>query len=59
MSKQEAIHELYISCKEINVDETQNLVTAAQTEEEADFINLVTDFMIQQRQKRAIAKKRF
>ena len=47
MSNENAIHELYEQCMTINFDETH------------EFVRLVTDFVLQQRQKKAIAEKRF
>lgn len=59
MSNTEAIHELYIQCMTINFDETHKLLQNAKTKEEKDFVRLVTDFVLQQRQKAAIDEKRF
>jgi len=35
------------------------LLEKAKTKEEKEFVRLVTDFVLQQRQKKAIAEKRF
>ena len=42
MSKSEAIHELYITCKDINFSETSDLMANAQSDEEKDFIGIVS-----------------
>ena len=50
MSKSEAIHELYMTCKDINFNETSELMAHAQSDEEKNFIRTVTDFVFQQKQ---------
>lgn len=59
MSKSEAIHELYMTCKEINFNDTSDLIANADSEEEKSFIRTVTDFVLQQKQKKVVAEKRF
>lgn len=59
MSKSEAIHKLYVTCKDINFDETYDLISEAESQEEKDFIRTVTDFILQQKQKKVIMEKRF
>lgn len=59
MSKSEILHELFLQCQDITIYDTQELVTAAQSEEEAGFINAVTDYVLQMKQKKAVAEKRF
>ncbi len=59
MSKYDVIHELYEQCKDIEFHETSELTEQASTEEEKNFINVVSDFILQQKQKRVIAEKRF
>ena len=59
MSNENAIHELYEQCMTINFDETHILLEKAKTKEEKEFVRLVTDFVLQQRQKKAITEKRF
>ncbi len=59
MLKIEALHELYNECKKINFDETYDIVSQADSEEEADFFRVVTDFILQQKQKKVIEEKRF
>ena len=59
MPKYEILHELYEQCKSIDFYETSELVGMAQTKEEKDFFNIVMDFILQQKQKKVIAEKRF
>ena len=57
MSKAEAAKKLYEECKDI--DETMELVLNAETEEEQDFFSMLSDFILQRKQKKVIAQKRF
>ncbi len=59
MSKVEILHELYNQCGNINFNDSHEIISSARTEEEADFFRVVTDFILQQKQKRAIDEKRF
>ena len=59
MSKAEVIHELYEVCKNINIDEADDLVIQAEDAEEKGFIRTLTDYILQQKQKRVVAEKRF
>ena len=59
MSKYEILHELYNECKNINFNESHELLSNAKTEEEAEFIRVVTDVILQQKQKQVISEKRF
>lgn len=59
MSKSELLHELYNQCKDINFDESPEILSSAKSDEEADFFKIVTDFVLQQKQKKVIAEKRF
>lgn len=59
MSKFEVLHELYNQCKEINFNESLDILSNAKSEEEEDFFRVVTDFVLQQKQKKVIAEKRF
>ena len=59
MSKTEVLHELYHLCNEINFHDSHEIISSAESEEEADFFRTVTDFVLQQKQKRVIAEKRF
>ena len=59
MSKAEAAKKLYEECKEMDIDETMELVLNAETEEEQDFFSMLSDFILQRKQKKVIAQKRF
>jgi hypothetical protein len=59
MLKSEAIHELYEQCKDMDFDESYLLIKNARSEEERDFTRAVTDYILQQKQKRVIMEKRF
>ena len=59
MSNENAIHALYEKCMTINFDETHILLEKAKTTEEKEFVRLEKDFVLQQRQKKAITEKRF
>ena len=51
MSKSEALHKLYITCRDINFDEADELVVNATDNEEKGFIRVATDYILQQKQK--------
>lgn len=59
MSKAEAAKRLYEECKDMDIDETMELVLSAETEEEQDFFSMLSDFLLQKQQKKVIAQKRF
>ena len=59
MSKTETVKELYRQCKDMDIEETLDLVLSAETEEEQNFFALVSDFILQCQQKKVIAQKRF
>lgn len=59
MSKAEAAKKLYEECKDMDIDETLELVLNAETEEEQDFFSMLSDFILQRKQKKVIAQKRF
>lgn len=59
MSKTEILHELYTQCNQINFNDSHEIISSAKSEEEADFFRIVTDFILQQKQKKVIMEKRF
>jgi hypothetical protein len=59
MSHYEAIHELYKLCSQIDFVETAELMAEAGSDEERSFIAIVTDFVLQQKQKEVISQNRF
>ncbi len=59
MSKSEIVHELYEQCKGLNFDDTYQLIKNAKSEEERDFLRVVTNCILQQKQKKTMREKRF
>lgn len=59
MSKSEVLHQLYSECTDIEFDEFIDLIDNAETIDEKKFIKVVTDFVLQMKQKKAIEEKRF
>ena len=59
MSRSEAIHELYEQCKDMDFDESYQLIKDARSEEERHFIWAVSDYILQQKQKKVLLEKRF
>lgn len=59
MSKTEIFKELYKQCKEMDIEDTMELVLNADSKEEQDFIELVSDYLLQQKQKEVIAQGKF
>ena len=59
MSKSEILHQLYVECKNIEFDESYELIKKAETDDEKRFIQIVTDYILQLKQETAIAEKRF
>ena len=53
------MHDFYIACRSINFDETSEMFKNAESEEEKDFIRIVTDFVLQQKQKRVIRENKY
>ncbi len=59
MSNVEAAKKLYTACMDMDLDKTMELVLNAETQDEQEFFSLLCDFILQKRQKEAIANKRF
>ena len=59
MLKAEAAKKLYEECKDMDIDETMELDLNAETEEEQDFFSMLSDYILQRKQKKVIAQKRF
>lgn len=59
MSKTQIFKELYKQCKEMDIEDTMELVLNADSKEEQDFIELVSDYLLQQKQKEVIAQGKF
>ena len=59
MSIIEAAKQLYNICRNMDLDETMQLVLSADTVEEQEFFSMLSDFILQQRQKEVIQQKKF
>ena len=59
MSHTEAFKEFYKRCKEMDIEETVEVALNAETEEEQEFVELISNFMMQTRQKEVIAQGKF
>ena len=57
--RNEIMHECYEACKDMNFNDTFDLFENTDNEEEKDFFRMVTDFFLQQKQKKVVAEKRF
>ena len=49
MSKSELLHELYNQCKDINFDESSEILLSAKSDEETEFFRIVKDSVLQQK----------
>ena len=59
MSNIEAAKQLYNICRNMDLDETMQLVLSADTVEEQEFFSMLSDFILQQRQKEVIQQQKF
>lgn len=59
MSRIEVAKELYNICRDMDIEETMELVLNAETEEEGEFFSLLSDFILQRKQREVIARKEF
>lgn len=59
MSRVETAKMLYDTCRDMDIEETMELVLGAETEEEEDFFSMLSDYILQRKQKEVIAKKEF
>ena len=59
MSNIEAARKLYEQCKDMDIDETRELVLAAKNEDEIEFFSLLSDFILQRKKKKVIEQGRF
>ena len=57
MSGIEAAKKLYNTCRDMDIEETMELVLNAETEEEGEFFSLLSDFILQRKQREVIARK--
>lgn len=59
MSNKEALHQLYTQCKNINFDESYDIIASAEDSDEADFFRMATDLVLEQKQRKAVEENRF
>ena len=59
MSNVEAFKEMYKCCKEMDVEDTVDLALNAETPEEQEFVEMITNYILQTRQKEVIAQGKF
>lgn len=59
MTLTESFKEFYKVCKEMNIEDTVEVALNAESEEEQEFVELISNFFMQQRQKEVIAKGLF
>ena len=59
MSTNEELKLLYNECLKLDLDEATQLILEAETEEEQEFYSMVSDFVLQQRQKKVIKENLF
>ena len=51
MSGTGAAKKLYDTCRDMDIEETMELVLNAETEEEGEFFSLLSDFILQRKQR--------
>lgn len=59
MSNIEIARQLFNQCKDMDFDETRELVLMAESEEEIEFFSLLSDFILQKQQQEVIKRGRF
>ena len=59
MSHTEAFKEFYKRCKEMDIEETVEVALNAESEEEQEFVELISNFMMKTKQKEVIAQGKF
>lgn len=59
MSRIDAAKKLYEVCKDMDIEETMDLVLSAESQEEQDFFSMLSDFLLQKKQKDVINQKKF
>ena len=59
MSGIEAAKKLYNTCRDMDIEETMELVLNAETEEGGEFFSMLSDFILQRKQREVIAQKEF
>ena len=56
MSHTEAFKEFYKRCKEMDIEETVEVALNAESEEEQEFVELISNFMMKTKQKEVIGQ---
>ena len=59
MINNKQIHDFYLQCKEIDIAQTDELFNNAKNDEERGFIQAITNFILQQKQKEVIKENKF
>lgn len=59
MSTGEVLKMLYKECQNLNVEDTTELIIEAKTLEEQELYSTISDFLLQQRQRKIIEAKEF
>lgn len=59
MSTNEALKMLYKECQRLDPDEATQLIIGAETPEEQEFYSIVSDLVLQQRQRKVIEANQF
>ncbi|MGL6216917.1 MAG: hypothetical protein ACRC36_02720 [Lacrimispora sphenoides] len=59
MSTNETLKMLYNECLKLDLEEATQLILGAEMEEEQEFYSIVSDFILQQRQRKVIEENRF
>lgn len=57
--KIETAKRLYNVCRDMDIEDTLELILNAETEEEEEFFSLLSDFILQRKQREIIARKEF
>jgi hypothetical protein len=55
----ETLREFYKQCKGMDISDSMELLLSTENTEEQEFISVISDFILQQKQKQVIAQKRF
>ena len=55
----ETLREFYKQCKGMDISDSMELLLSTESTEEQEFISVISDFILQQKQKQVIAQKRF
>ena len=55
----ETVREFYRKCKDMDIMDSTELLLSTENKEEQEFISLISDFVLQQKQRQIIEQKRF